>query len=119
MLRRPTAVLKQGTDPRRHVGTFWELEDFQGIRKDFFDLLTETKALEEITFDHVRRHNTFSIEEEKIREWIDCVSFAFDEELQHYAEPPYANLGETLDVFKMAVSEVNRNLKAGKILPLK
>eukprot|EP00961_Rhodomonas_salina_P068896 924993-Rhodomonas_salina.1 len=79
----------------------------------------------------MRTHNTFhgdqiseegcrslGIAEEKIREWIDGTTFDYDKELPHYSEPPYANLGETLAVFKMAIKEVNRNLSMGKILPL-
>eukprot|EP00961_Rhodomonas_salina_P288307 3896081-Rhodomonas_salina.1 len=86
MKRRPKRVLKPGTDPRPFVGSFWELEDFRGICKDIFEMLEETKRLEEVSIDHVRKHNTFhgdqineegcrslGIPEEKIREWIDGV----------------------------------------------
>eukprot|EP00961_Rhodomonas_salina_P022811 305982-Rhodomonas_salina.1 len=50
---------------------------------------------------------------------MEGVSFEYDSELPHYSKPPYANIGESLEVFKMALEEVNRNLSLGKILPLR
>eukprot|EP00961_Rhodomonas_salina_P103693 1394762-Rhodomonas_salina.2 len=129
--RRPATVLRPGENPLPFVGTFWELEDFVGIKEDIFNLLVECQRLEREAVKFVRERDTFhghqineegcrllGIPEDTIREWMDWVSFEYDSELPHYSKPPYANIGESLEVFRMALEEVNRNLLLGKILPL-
>lgn len=127
---RPVRVLG-AEDARPHVGLFWRLDDFVGIRDDLFQLLVQCWQLENENLEHMKKFGThlgdqiledgcrqLGINEDLIREWIDGVVFDVDRELPHYAKPPYPNIYERYELFVMAIEEVNRLLKIGKIIPL-
>jgi len=129
--RRPTEVIPVTADVRRHVGTFWELGDFEGADEEVFEVLLETRRAEREQIQHFKVHGTFSgdklnvdgcrelgIPEDKLAELRDGVCFDFDEALPAYSKTPYSTIYEDVEITLKAAREVVRLLGLGKLLPL-
>jgi len=130
--RRPTRVISVKEDVSDFVGTFWSLEDFEGVNSEVRRVLEETSVEERKQVEFFREKGTFSgdqiniegcrrlgLSEEKISELSDGVSFEFDDDLPAYSKTPYSTIYEDLEITLKAAREVIRLLKLGKLLPLK
>jgi len=129
--RRPKKVISIGMDVREHVGTFWDLSDFEGVEKEVRDILEETRKLEKEQVAYFKKVGTYSgdkvnvegcrqlgIAEEKLKELSEGALFDFDEELPAYSKTPYSTIYEDIEVTMKAIREVVRLLGLGKLLPL-
>jgi len=129
--RRPKKVITVKMDVREHVGSFWSLDDFEGVEKEVRDVLVETAEAEQEQIAYFKEHGTFSgdrinvegcrklgLSEEKSTELSEGVQFEFDAELPAYSKTPYSNIYEDMEVTLKAVREVVRLLRLGKLLPL-
>mmetsp|Transcript_30390 Transcript_30390/g.62634 ORF Transcript_30390/g.62634 Transcript_30390/m.62634 type:complete len:863 (+) Transcript_30390:1289-3877(+) len=122
--RRPTVIIPKWDDARNHLGTFWELQDFQDLPPSLFELLTECRELEARQLECVRetgRHvgDTISaagceqlgVPDDLQQEWLEGVWFDVDPSLPHYSKGPYANVYRDLATLIMACTEFNKLLK--------
>jgi len=129
--RRPKEVIGMDKDVRQFVGSFWSLDDFEGVEDEVYGVLKETQVAEEEQVRHFREHGTFSgdrlnvegcrqlgVSEDKLREFEEGVTFEVDPELPAYSKTPYSTIYEDMEITLKAAREVVRLLKLGKLLPL-